>query len=282
MVRNLPAMPLSTLWIGPTLPALERLCIQSWLDAGYNIDLYCYEKVANVPVGVNQLDAAHIFASSQIIRNETGQSKYAGLSNLFSYRLLRNREDAVWIGADVYAGSLPIQFSDYMLAWENRFFVNGAVLRAPKNSKFLELCEERCLERIRTGFRWVELGPRLITEIVKEIGMEGYVSPPRRFYGLRSTSVWRLYHRASVPKLRSLRNESEAIRLWSNVVNDKSYFLKNVQPQQGSFLFDSSNPERNYPARNYFTLMMSVFLLELSCLIAVSRNVFERLVRSKS
>lgn len=108
------------------------------------------------------------------------------------------------------------------------------------------------------------------------------MSSPQKFYGLKSTSVWRICHRASVSKLRSLRDESEAIHLWSSVVNDKSYFLKNVQPQQGSLLFDSSNPERNYPACNYFALVMSVFLLELDCLVAVSQNVFERLVRSKS
>ena len=33
------------LWIGPRLSAMERLCLKSFVDVGYDVELYRYDDV---------------------------------------------------------------------------------------------------------------------------------------------------------------------------------------------------------------------------------------------
>ena len=53
--QALPAI--HTLWVGPSLGPLERLCLTSWVRQGHDVVLHAYDRL-DVPRGVTVMDAA--------------------------------------------------------------------------------------------------------------------------------------------------------------------------------------------------------------------------------
>src|SRR5687768_2878830 len=76
-----------TLWIGPSLGAVERACLKSVLRQGHRLALYCYREPIGVPDGVELRDAAEILPEHRIIRHKTGS--VALFANWFRYELQR-------------------------------------------------------------------------------------------------------------------------------------------------------------------------------------------------
>ena len=55
-----------SLWIGPKLSSMEKLCIQSFLKHGHPFHLYVYDHVEGVPEQAKLCDANEIVPSSRI------------------------------------------------------------------------------------------------------------------------------------------------------------------------------------------------------------------------
>ena len=58
--------PLATLWLGPILHPVERICLQSMLEMDWDITLYTYEDVKNLPEGLIVKDANEIATRAEI------------------------------------------------------------------------------------------------------------------------------------------------------------------------------------------------------------------------
>jgi len=50
----------------------RRLCLKSFVDVGYEVELYCYDDVEGVPAGVQRCDAAAILPRDQIFQRKSG------------------------------------------------------------------------------------------------------------------------------------------------------------------------------------------------------------------
>jgi len=86
------------LWIGSQLGKLQNMCLKSFLRCGYDVILYTYDHVKNIPVGIETMDANDILNNSLIYKYE---NSYAGFSDIFRYKLLYLK-GGIWIDLDLF------------------------------------------------------------------------------------------------------------------------------------------------------------------------------------
>ena len=127
-----------TLWIGGALSWLERLCLQSFVDAGQRITLFTYGDIPNVPAGVIRRDGREVLETSDFLKYEKKDS-YALFADLFRLHMLRACPGMIWVDTDVYCHR-PIDCDDdivlgFELPGEQR--VNNAVFGLPADSAIL-------------------------------------------------------------------------------------------------------------------------------------------------
>ena len=241
-----------TLWIGPSLGAVERACLRSWLRHGHRAVLYCYSAPEGVPAGVELRDAAEILPAERIIRHRSGSVSL--FSNWFRYELLR-RGLGTWVDGDAYLLK-PLESSrPYLIGECEPGRVNGAVLRMPSDSPLLPpllaLFEERTVPawlpwrswlaaqwRLRTRGRsglarmpWGSAGPEALTALARRTGLIGEAVPPHILYPVR----WQDAGWVRDPAARLEERISPAtvvVHLW----NERIKHFKDAPAPEGSFL----------------------------------------------
>lgn len=93
---------IQSLWVGPELSVIERLCMASFVANGHEYHLYVYDDVPNVPNGVIVKDANRIIPRKDIFVYSRGARKdsVAGFSDWFRYELL-HLAGGFWVDTDV-------------------------------------------------------------------------------------------------------------------------------------------------------------------------------------
>lgn len=225
----------SSLWVGGDLTWLEKLCLSSFTRKGYEVRLYSYAAV-DVPSGINVHDASEIVPESQVFRNPAPSTSYAGFSNVFRYELLAKRPDEVWIDTDVLAGEVQLPADDYLLAYESRNYVNGAVLRCPQDSLLLKALRHEAQSIDRSTFVWGDLGPKLITNQIRKLHLTHVVSPQVLFYPISSLQVWQLFSPKLTETIRANVRESAAIHVWNEAFKLAGEDVKSFSPHPASYL----------------------------------------------
>lgn len=243
---------LSTLWIGPTLGAVERACLRSALRQDHPVSLYCYHAPAGVPDGVEICDAAEVLPETRILHHHTGSVSL--FSNLFRYALLR-RGLGTWIDTDVYLlrpldDALPCLFGR-----QSANMLNGAVLRLPSDCPLLEplirlfdetevpfwlspaeqdAAEVRLRETGRTGLSlmpWGTAGPNALTALAGQAGLWHLALPETVFYpGPYQSAGWILNPALRLDDI--ARPDTVAVHLWNELIKR----CKDAPAPAGSFL----------------------------------------------
>jgi mannosyltransferase OCH1-like enzyme len=174
--------PIQSLWIGPRLSAMERLCIRSYLANEHEFHLFVYDEVADVPTGTVIHNANEILDRSRIF-TYTGNGSFAGFANMFRYKLLLDR-GGWWVDLDTVC-LRPFDFSDeYVFASEpgaKGEVLTNAILKSQPGAPFLEYVWQVCLEKDPSKLVWGETGPRLVADAVRTLGLERFTKPARTF-----------------------------------------------------------------------------------------------------
>jgi hypothetical protein len=77
------------LWIEGKLSKVERLCVQSFLDHGFEVHLYHYGPLEDVPKRAILKNGRDILGQEQILHSDSVKGKgFLGFSNRFRYHLL--------------------------------------------------------------------------------------------------------------------------------------------------------------------------------------------------
>jgi len=173
---------IQSLWIGPRLSVMERLCISSFLKHGHPFHLYVYQAAQGVPPGTTVLDANEILPSSRIFMYRDIPS-YAGFANFFRYKLLL--EKGGWfVDADTIC-LRPFEFADpYVFSSEgaghNRL-VNLAAIKVPRGSAIMQFAWDACQSMDVETLQWTQAGPKLITRAVEQYALQRHVQSPEVF-----------------------------------------------------------------------------------------------------
>lgn len=202
----------ASLWIGNSLDPIEQVSLLSQLRFGMKPVLYSYDRVSNVPDGVETRDAREIVPESRIFKNLERDS-YAPFSDLFRYEMLA-KTDHYWLDCDVLALK-PFDFeTDYFVAWHLPI-INNAVLSLPKSSPTLAGLRSACdaptmglpwLKRFRASLDGLQnddgtipkeklpykaLGPIALTSLMRTHKEDQWVLPEDSHYAVRPRMILR-------------------------------------------------------------------------------------------
>jgi hypothetical protein len=195
--------PIQMLWVEGELSSLERLSMVSFMRCGHPVHLYVYGHVGAVPEGVTVLDGRTILPEERICRYGPaagpGKGSLALFSNLFRYALLE-RHGGIWSDCDMVCLK-PLEdviATDYVIATEYRdrgrqvLLANACLLKAPARSPFIAECKAIAMSADTEMSGWGELGPSLMTRMMRKHALEHLSVSPWRFSPLGWWQIRRL------------------------------------------------------------------------------------------
>lgn len=246
---------LHSLWVGPRLGYLERLCIASAQAAGHRFTLWSYEpdKLEGVPAGTDLRDAAQVMPRERLLRYRDSGSVALG-ANLWRIELLAQGLGC-WVDMD-FIFLKPLDFAEpYIFGWEYENWINNAVLFAPPESRMVADLKaipqpnrrppwwgpKRSLHfywrRLREGrieledYPWGTFSAGLVTHVVKSNRLQEYAQPPEVFYPVRWKDARALYEPAAEVEA-MIRPNTRAVHMWHSRLDG----LRDAPPPAGTFM----------------------------------------------
>lgn len=180
-------------WHGGPLSQLETLCMASFVAQGYNLTLWTYSAIPNVPTGVKLADADQILPKSALFLNRHGS--YASFSDWFRYAVL-SRIGGLYADTDVVAllpaRDLPRKkFLVTQWEWSKRRLrprcwnikINNNVIYNPDpaNGDVIDLASVYAEHFPKTAIDWSEIGPSLLNAIIGIHPAHGFTIMPTDF-----------------------------------------------------------------------------------------------------
>jgi hypothetical protein len=189
---------IQSLWIGPRLSPMERLCIASFLRNGHPFHLYVYQNTDGIPPGTVVLDANQILPAARIFKYR-GYDSYAGFSNFFRYKLLIEK-GGWWVDTDTICLK-PFTFTDSFVFSSEMVpsaegvndvpTVNNGIMRAPADSDVMRSAWAACERMNVKELAWGQCGPALMGRMIRQFSLQRHVRPPEVFCPLHCTE-WAL------------------------------------------------------------------------------------------
>jgi hypothetical protein len=175
-------MKFGSLWIGPTIPKLQQICLSSFIYHGHEVTLYVYDQSLVVPDGVIKKDANEIFGEDNIF---LVMDSYAPFSDLFRYIMI-NKTGLVWTDADNICLSDDWDFKDGIVAGveysDSKYSVMGSILGLPQDSKIIKYIIKTSQNFDKSKIRWSELGSKIIDDAFIKFNYLNYVQKQEIFY----------------------------------------------------------------------------------------------------
>ena len=256
------ALPdLHSLWIGPRLTWLERLCLVSWLAHGHRVVLWTYRTVEMMPADMEVRNAREILPGS-VIRRHRPSGSVSLFSNRFRYHLLQ-RYPVTWLDTDVLLVRPLTHQLPYLFAWEVQESICNAVLRLPSGSPVLRdlmaltdahvpvpqwwPLKDRLRQRLRglvrrheppESMRWGTFGPRALTEALRRHHLTDQAQPSDVFYPVLWKEAALFWESPDVVEAR-LTDRTLAVHLWSTsslIATPEMAEKRNAPPPIGSWI----------------------------------------------
>jgi len=171
---------IAMLWFHNPMTGVQRLSIRSFLHHGHEVTVFTYGAI-DAPDGVKFADAGEIISEDKIFKSH---DSFAAFSDVFRYRLL-SQADFLWADADTICLRSDWNFDNYVFSFQEPFKVTNNVLGYPQGSQLAKRLVDECV--YQEGKAYDELGPILLTRLVSELGLGGYVLSSQTFNPLHWT-----------------------------------------------------------------------------------------------
>mgnify|MGYP000630195813 CR=1 FL=1 len=226
----------ASLWMGSDIGWIESLCLSSFLNRGFQVEVFSYEPVPSLPSEIIRRDAREILPAPFRVGGPDYAGKPTGFSNVFRYELLA-KTDAIWVDADMLAlqSRIPLR-KGFVFAWESQSSINGAVLGAPSSSTLLDNLRQKVTSLDLDSVAWGQIGPRLITATVHALDMESFVLPQSAIYPIPWLRAWEFFDPSRREEMEEAVSSSIGVHLWNEVISRAPYGLRFRLPPKGSFL----------------------------------------------
>ncbi|MCB2074252.1 MAG: hypothetical protein KDE49_11160 [Novosphingobium sp.] len=248
-------LDLHSLWVGPRLGYLERLCLASATAQGHRFTLWSYDpdELQGVPSYIEVRNASEILPHERLLRYRDNGSVALG-ANLWRIQLLA-KGFGCWVDMD-FIFLRPFAFDQpYIFGWEYENWINNAVLFAPPDSRMVEDLKaipqpnrrppwwgpRRSLQfywrRLREGridledYPWGTFSAGLVTYVVKRNRLQEYAQSPEVFYPVRWKDARTLYEPAETVEA-MIGPETRAVHMWHSRLQG----LRDEPPPPGTFI----------------------------------------------
>ena len=232
-------------WDGPSLSLYENFCLLSFVKNNFEVNLWTFDSL-DVPNGVSLKNASIFYNKSDIQKftqdNQIGS--LAAFSDAIRYDIL-NAYGGWWFDTDCFCLKDESEFKKLTLeksiiaGREDSNHINGAVLNFIDpcvSKKSLEMCRNICEEK-NYNFKWGDIGPKLITELVNVLDLESNILDVEYFYSVHYKDALTLLDPLKTEQIELKIKNSFSIHLWNEILR-KNTVNKNVMPPVGSFLYN--------------------------------------------
>jgi hypothetical protein len=248
-------MQLNTLWIGGSLPPLQRLCLASAVATGCPVRLFSYEPLDGVPDGIELADAREVLGLYKLIRHRKSQS-VALFSDRFRYEILGLSLGA-WIDTDLLFLKSPEAVGDCLVGLEDPTLVGSCFIWIRPGHPLIEDLRRHAADEnpvppwfplwrrsylsIRktlgwpthvSDLDWGVIGPNLLTWLLQKHGMFAAAQPVSWASGL----PWDERHNVWDSKYdwqQWISMKTIAVHLWNYGLSQEERFQR---PEPGSLL----------------------------------------------
>lgn len=206
-----------SLWVGRPLSKIENLCLSSFIYHGHTFNLFVYDMSMLVPEGVNKLDAREIIEEKKIFKTD---NSYGPFADMFRYKMIQ-QTGLTWTDTDNICLQKKWKFPEYLFGMQggpHKIVANG-VLRAPKDSDFINELVEISQEFKKSKIVWGEIGPQLVTQKIHEYKLERYIQEPEVFYPINYWEWKDIFDPEMRSKVLRRSAHSHTLQIWNQMLN---------------------------------------------------------------
>ena len=171
---------------GSELGELEKLCIDSWIENGYEFHLWIYDDI-EVPNDVVVENANHIVSFNQYFTYNEGHSKGTpvAFSNLFRAQLLYQR-GGLYTDLDVlclklYDFNKRFVFSEQGDSTHSYHVATCILYSENKGERIFDDWSDWMIAKKNKTITHGDLGPNLFTKLITLYNLKEYVLPKEHF-----------------------------------------------------------------------------------------------------
>jgi hypothetical protein len=170
-------------WSQSDLSKVEIMCINSFIANGYDVHLWTYGDVGNIPETVTKRDANEIFTKDKIFKTKGSVATFA---DLFRLKLL-NTLGGLWVDADIIALKPENQLPPYPFlvsedTWHGShrpdlpYTITNNVIHNPLPLKgnVIDLAYHYAERFPKNKVVWAEIGPMLLHNIIDIYPQHGF------------------------------------------------------------------------------------------------------------
>jgi hypothetical protein len=180
--------PINGLWFGNPLSTLEIMSMVSFLRNGHEYNLYTYDKLENIPPGVNVKDANDIVPESEIFRSLDTAGNIGSLgafSDYFRYNMVYKVE-GFWADMDCICIKPWDWEEEYVFSSENTHRgeqeANAGIIKVPVGCELIKDCIDHFkIYKDKTQIPWGEVGPVLLRNNINKHKLTSYVKSWKTF-----------------------------------------------------------------------------------------------------
>lgn len=236
-------------WHGPPLSIYEIFCIRSFLKNNFDVHLWTFEHI-NAPSGV-VLENAGRFYSRDYIQTLTQAGVKGSLPSFASaFRLeLLSEVDGWWFDTDCFCLRDQSDFKNLAesrqitAGWEDEKQINNGVLHFGDKdiAKKAKILRDEIVNYRNKNLEWGDIGPRLITMLVKNNNLEEDILDTNFFYPEHYTRALDALDPEKTKLLFKKTEDSYLYHYWNEIFR-RNNVDKSILPPTGSYLrekFDS-------------------------------------------
>ncbi len=247
-------MYINYFWHGAPLGDIEIVSMLSSLAVGERVRLFSYEKLKNIPDGVELADAREVMDQDQLIRFRATQSPALG-SNRFRYNL-QKKQLGIWFDLDILQLKKIDPSDNFIFGFEDQSIINSAVLRTPFDSELLDdllaftsqqypnppfydqNTKSLLIDQANKGnpvpveaLPWGVFGPQALTYFIKKNNLLDQVKPRECFYPIHHSQA-HLPFMANIDISQFIKEQTTLIHLWNEMLRKPSYLRPHNLPGQ--------------------------------------------------
>lgn len=248
-------MDLNSLWIGPSLPPLQRLCLASAAATGCRVRLFTYDKVEGIPEGIEIADGRDVLGLDKMVRHRKSQS-VALFSDRFRYEVLAKALGA-WFDTDMLFLKAPATSQDYLVGWEDHKLVSAGFIWLKPGHPLIDQLRSTAFDEYPvpgwfpgwqrsylkarkflgipkhvSDLEWGVIGPNLLTWLLGQHGMLPGAQPVSWSCGLpwdERRQIWA----GSYDWKQWINGDTVCVHLWNHGLTQEERFRI---PEAGSLL----------------------------------------------